>query len=125
MRISDWSSDVCSSDLPTAAFQFDRDAVPEPEILLASLVETLGRVHITAVDATALALGLTGDTISANLIVVGMAVQLGLLPLKPDSIEQAIKLNGVATKLNIRAFRLRSEERPVGKECVSTCRSRW
>src|SRR3546814_18984678 len=86
--------------LPTAAFQFDRDAVPEPEILLASLVETLGRVHITAVDATALALGLTGDTISANLIVVGMAVQLGLLPLKPDSIEQAIKLNGVATKLN-------------------------
>src|SRR3546814_1043605 len=24
-----------------------------------------------------------------------------------------------------RAFRLRSEERRVGKECVSTCRSRW
>src|SRR3546814_1401077 len=92
--------------VPYTTLVRSREAVPDPEILLASLVETLGRVHITAVDATALALGLTGDTISANLIVVGMAVQLGLLPLKPDSIEQAIKLNGVATKLNIRAFRL-------------------
>src|SRR3546814_16350021 len=31
----------------------------------------------------------------------------------------------IATQLRITATSLRSEERRVGKECVSTCRSRW
>src|SRR3546814_9759859 len=39
-------------------------------------------------------------------------------------------LDGVRTKLQVAHFKLshsraRSEERRVGKECVSTCRSRW
>src|SRR3546814_11276788 len=36
-----------------------------------------------------------------------------------------IGLAVVATTLSIVAVFLRSEERRVGKECVSTCRSRW
>jgi indolepyruvate ferredoxin oxidoreductase len=95
-----------SEVVPTVAFQFDRDAVPEPEILLGRLAAATGRESLTAVDATALALGLMGDTIAANLMVVGMASQLGLLPATPAAIEQAIMLNDVATKLNLTAFRL-------------------
>ncbi|KRB80591.1 indolepyruvate ferredoxin oxidoreductase [Sphingomonas sp. Root710] len=95
-----------SAVLPTVAFQFDRDAVPEPEILLGRLAATIGRDRLTTMDAAALALGLTGDTIAANLMVVGMASQLGLLPVTPAALEQAIGLNGVAVKLNLTAFRL-------------------
>jgi indolepyruvate ferredoxin oxidoreductase len=39
-------------------------------------------------------------------MVVGMATQMGILPVAPSSLEQAITLNGVAVKLNLTAFRL-------------------
>ena len=58
------------------------------------------------VDATALALGLTGDTIAANLMVVGMAAQSGLLPVSVAAMEQAITLNGVKVGENRLAFDL-------------------
>src|SRR3546814_7210411 len=62
MRISDWSSDVCSSDLPTDFTQ-------------------------SRFRSTSTACSTTGSGASPSLS--------------------------------------RSEERRVGKECVSTCRSRW
>src|SRR3546814_14003403 len=94
MRISDWSSDVCSSDLlglvGTVAFiwgfsnnpTFKGFYIPWP-IPLISLV------------AVALILALTGWIALRN-----------VLRTEPAAV-----------------FR-RSEERRVGKECVSTCRSR-
>jgi len=91
---------------PTAAFQFQRDTVPQPEALLERLTVAIGCDRVTGVDATALAIGLTGDTMATNLMVVGMAAQLGTLPVTPGSLEQAITLNGVAVKLNLAAFRL-------------------
>src|SRR3546814_9983219 len=70
MRISDWSSDVCSSDLDRGiAVRPVADQRDDPR-----LVER--RLHRIALDRAGL-------------------------------------------------VRLRSEERRVGKECVSTCRSRW
>jgi TPP-dependent indolepyruvate ferredoxin oxidoreductase alpha subunit/Pyruvate/2-oxoacid:ferredoxin oxidoreductase gamma subunit len=91
---------------PTAAFQFQRDTVPQAEALLERLTAAIGRDRVTGVDASALAVGLTGDTIATNLMVVGMATQMGILPVAPSSLEQAITLNGVAVKLNLAAFRL-------------------
>src|SRR3546814_10399010 len=38
---------------------------------------------------------------------------------------QAGKLSSVRTLGGHRRYKQRSEERRVGKECVSTCRSRW
>src|SRR3546814_7334944 len=79
MRISDWSSDVCSSDLVRAG----------------------------------LALKLQGD-------VLGHVTEPGpLLEPLPETTapSQGARMFGDA--------RERSEERRVGKECVSTCRSRW
>src|SRR3546814_4407303 len=72
MRISDWSSDVCSSDLAV-------------NLILAERAEVAG--------------ALEGDQLVLHVLVVERVVH---------------------TKA-----RERSEERRVGKECVSTCRSRW
>src|SRR3546814_4288626 len=66
MRISDWSSDVCSSDLPSNLTQL-------VEFFRGASESTLLQIHKPFFDIMA----------------------------------------------------KRSEERRVGKECVSTCRSRW
>src|SRR3546814_17221952 len=95
MRISDWSSDVCSSDLmPIIA----RDR-------LASFL-----------DAGEL------DEIGADL---GPTDVLHFRDSKKyvDRIKASQKSVGESDALI--AVRGRSEERRVGKECVSTCRSRW
>src|SRR3546814_1743866 len=76
MRISDWSSDVCSSDL------------------VRRLVDPA-----------------TGEPVGA------------LVP-HHELDKRAMKERGYTTGREVRA-ELRSEERRVGKECVSTCRSRW
>src|SRR3546814_4433516 len=87
MRISDWSSDVCSSDLRNDANR-------------------------------ALLLGLTLAVTLVILVAVG--AELGSEQ-KPDMIDAAL----VITTLILAWLFSRSEERRVGKECVSPCRSRW
>src|SRR3546814_4048791 len=82
MRISDWSSDVCSSDLSL-----------DPQT-----GEVLSLVSYPSYDN--------------NVFVT------------PGNSKERTKIISDSTKpLFNRA--VRSEERRVGKECVSTCRSRW
>src|SRR3546814_15759021 len=106
MRISDWSSDVCSSDLATKGVVITevKDGSPSAEKGLKA-----GDV-IVEVDQ---------EEVATPAEVV-------------EKVEKA-KTEGyrVVTLLVFRqgdfqwiAVR-RSEERRVGKECVSTCRSRW
>src|SRR3546814_6717261 len=73
MRISDWSSDVCSSDL------FDLDPAIQIEVEAAIRIDVAVNQRCEA------------------------AIIIRRHPARP----------------------FRSEERRVGKECVSTCRSRW
>ena len=56
-------------------------------------------------DAQHMTVALLGNAVTANVFVVGMAVQAGALPLAAESVEQAIELNGVAVASNIEAFR--------------------
>ena len=56
-------------------------------------------------DAAGIDTGLFGDATTANVFVLGVAVQIGALPVRPDSIETAIELNGVAVARNRAAFR--------------------
>jgi indolepyruvate ferredoxin oxidoreductase len=56
-------------------------------------------------DAAAITTTLFGDAVTANIFVVGMAVQAGCLPIRPESIERALELNGVSIELNRAAFR--------------------
>src|SRR3546814_1730638 len=83
MRISDWSSDVCSSDLAGAAAAGDRPLTP------------LG-VELRRRQREAVAPGVAVDHREVGVLVA-------VVEAEPE----------------------RSEERRVGKECVSTCRSRW
>ena len=51
-----------------------------------------------------LAFGLLGNKIYANILMLGIAFQKGLIPLEFNSIKQAIQLNGAAVEENITAF---------------------
>ncbi len=56
------------------------------------------------VDATRLATALLGNSIGANIFMVGYAYQLGALPLSAEAIRKAIELNGEAVPMNLAAF---------------------
>ncbi len=56
------------------------------------------------VEATRLADGLMGGTVSTNIFMVGYAWQKGLIPLEESSILQAIEMNGAAIDQNKEAF---------------------
>src|SRR3546814_11140808 len=87
MRISDWSSDVCSSDLRDALLVGDRAEIfldsGEAKVENAEYVVHSGKIRGSAQYAK--------------------REETAIIRLKDG----------------------RSEERRVGKECVSTCRSRW
>src|SRR3546814_15530765 len=97
MRISDWSSDVCSSDL-----QKHHRAEVVGIVFEHLLEHQLGARRIVGAE-------IQNGQVGAG---VGRAgTQLQRLP------EGRTTLGVVAAG--------RSEERSVEKECVSTCRSRW
>ncbi len=56
-------------------------------------------------DVRQLVTGLFGDDQFANVFLVGAGFQAGALPLPPDAIEEALRVNGVAVEKNIQAFR--------------------
>jgi indolepyruvate ferredoxin oxidoreductase len=56
------------------------------------------------VDATRIATALLGDSIAANLFMLGYAFQKGLIPLSEAALLRAIELNGVAISANQQAF---------------------
>src|SRR3546814_5181466 len=81
MRISDWSSDVCSSDLLLA----ECSVVIKVDLGIGRIDEAFWRLR------------------------EGIDLNLGAVQIDEELVERL----------------QRSEERRVGKECVSTCRSRW
>ena len=56
-------------------------------------------------DAGAITESLLGTASSANIFVIGAALQHGALPITPQSVEQAIRLNGVQVDANLAALR--------------------
>ena len=56
-------------------------------------------------DATRTATALFGNSLGANMFMLGFACQLGGLPVSPQAIEKAIELNGQAVAMNLGAFR--------------------
>ncbi len=56
------------------------------------------------VDATELATALLGDTIAANLFMLGYAWQKGWVPVSLDALMRAVELNGAAVEMNKTAF---------------------
>src|SRR3546814_1371564 len=106
MRMSDWSSDVCSSDLRVIA-----GLVPD---------EAVGVIGI-------------GRLVEEDLLPVagqGIADRFAHHVLQSGNIDLAETGDLIGRFLECRDqgdqdASVRSEERRVGKECVSRCRSRW
>ena len=89
---------------PTAEFVLNQELSYDNE----KIHETLKKAGQTArFDNIAnLSEKLLGDAIYTNMILVGMSLQSGELPLSSGSVEHAIKLNGVAINENLNAFRI-------------------
>src|SRR3546814_16988052 len=116
MRISDWSSDVCSSDLP---------GVFPP---LANSEWVNGKASLTVQIVLH---GVTGD------LTVNGTHYNGHMPTFKDKLDDA-QIAAVVSHIRgsfgnaaspvdaamVKAARARSAEHRVGEECVSTCRSR-
>jgi indolepyruvate ferredoxin oxidoreductase len=64
-----------------------------------------GREQSHFVDAGRLATALLGNSIGANMFMLGYAYQLGALPLSAEAVEKAIEMNGEAVAMNVAAFR--------------------
>jgi indolepyruvate ferredoxin oxidoreductase len=79
---------------------------PSPDELDQLLADVTRAGHRYWADAGAVTTAAFGDAIGANLLVVGMAVQAGAIPVLPEQIEAAVALNGVAVEVNTKAFRL-------------------
>jgi indolepyruvate ferredoxin oxidoreductase len=75
------------------------------ERLKRAIQTAAGRENVSFVDAGRLAVALLGNSIAANIFLVGYAYQLGALPLSAEAIEKAIEMNGEAVAMNQAAFR--------------------
>ncbi|MZR32186.1 indolepyruvate ferredoxin oxidoreductase family protein [Sneathiella litorea] len=90
--------------VPVAAFTLTPDLAMDRDTLTDLLSQSLGREQADFIDSTTLATALMGDSIAANLFLLGYAFQQGAIPLSLKSIETAIELNGIAVDANKRSF---------------------
>jgi indolepyruvate ferredoxin oxidoreductase len=86
-------------------FTRDADYSLPTERLKRAIVGHAGREQSHFVDAGRLATALLGQSIGANMFMLGYAYQLGALPLSAEAIEKAIEMNGEAVAMNTAAFR--------------------
>ncbi len=92
--------------LPMAMQVTRPDAKVPVDALLAKLAAAAGDDHVAVFDAQMLSRRALGDTMGANIVLLGYAWQSGLVPVSSAAIERAIELNGVAIEANRLAFRL-------------------
>src|SRR3546814_17689636 len=98
MRISDWSSDVCSSDLFTSPIRRYADLI-------------VHRALVSSMDHDKSRDGQSDEEISAMAEIA-------------EHISTTERRSMLAERDSNDRF-IRSEERRLGKECVSTFRSEW
>jgi indolepyruvate ferredoxin oxidoreductase len=93
-----------TAEMPTGDMVRSRDADLASPARLRAIERVIGGRHIRTVDANALAETLLGDSVYANIIMLGFAWQDGLVPVSLLALLRAIELNGVAVERNKRAF---------------------
>src|SRR3546814_13961015 len=100
MRISDWSSDVCSSDLTVTE----------------EIAESLGLKEASGAFVAGVVKGSPAEE-------AGFKTGDIILRFDGQEVPESRRLPRMVAETAV--GKDRSEERRVGKECVSTCRSRW
>ncbi len=94
---------VNSSETPTAEFIQNRHWAFPGSSMVQDIQASVGE-QLEFIDATALALKLMGDTLYANILLLGFAWQKGWIPLQLASLLDAIQINGVQKENNRTAF---------------------
>ena len=92
------------AEMPTGDLVLRRDASLEIDRRADAIRQVVGAENLSAFDANATAESLLGDTVFANVIMLGFAWQSGLVPVSQAALQQAIRLNGVAIDKNLLAF---------------------
>src|SRR3546814_19707810 len=105
MRISDWSSDVCSPDLS--------ELIADADTVQSAFRRNMFQSVTALLDAPS-AFERFKDALTTNPTLT--------VDVKREPDYYAEQSKQLTKLLN---FIARSEERRVGKECVSTCKSRW
>lgn len=91
---------------PTGEFQTNRNYDLGIDKMEAVIQKALRGGTYMGLNATRLATDLTGDSIATNIMMVGYALQKGLLPISVSALEEAIRLNGTFVKGNLRTLAL-------------------
>ena len=97
---------VNSAELATADFVRDPDANLQSDKRLTALRRAVGDANLDSLAAHRLSSAYLGDSIYANVLLLGFAWQRGLVPVPLAALEAAIELNGVKVEENLRAFSL-------------------
>jgi indolepyruvate ferredoxin oxidoreductase len=95
---------VNTTEMSTADFVRFRDATLSAPKRVAAIEEVTGRGNLSTVAANDLAEALLGNTIYANVLMLGYAWQIGLVPVSNAALLRAIELNGVEVEKNAQAF---------------------
>src|SRR3546814_10210806 len=111
MRISDWSSDVCSSDLEGSANDHTILGLDQG-VVVAVPGPGLGELGVQLIEQVR----------NAPVDVFATIVRMHPTDAKGEAGEHLFEYR---QEIRLGDALARSEERRVGKECVSTCRSRW
>jgi indolepyruvate ferredoxin oxidoreductase len=98
---------VISTSMTAAGEQTGRAGAPviDPKPFVDAISTESRSDHLVVMDVAAVCRRLFGDTSVANVFLLGVAYQLGTLPLPADAIERALELNNVAVEKNVQAFR--------------------
>ncbi|MYN18721.1 indolepyruvate ferredoxin oxidoreductase family protein [Rugamonas sp. FT107W] len=89
---------------PPGTFAQNADWQYPVEEVRALIEESVGAGAADFINATKLATALMGDSIAANLFMLGYAWQKGRIPLNEESLLRAIELNGVGIASNKKSF---------------------
>ena len=95
---------INTAEMPTGDMVRIRDADLECPTRLQAIERVAGRGNLATIDANALAEQLLGDSVYANIIMLGFAWQDGLVPLSLSGLVRAIELNGISVERNKQAF---------------------
>ena len=97
---------VSTTQTPTGQMVTNRhNAFPAVNGLIAGINRVTRSEDKVFLDGQAMAEGLFGDAMATNNFMVGVAYQAGTIPLKVESIENAIRQSGVAVDMSLAAFR--------------------
>jgi indolepyruvate ferredoxin oxidoreductase len=97
---------INDSEVPSGQFVRDRNADIALQQRIQALRAAVGSDNVCVTSANRLMEQLLGNTVYANVFLLGQAWQQGLVPVSKDALVEAIRLNGVNITENLHAFDL-------------------